>query len=170
MLANGSTAIDGLSGSGSGAVAAPATAAADGSGSMPNTIGAHRPRDVLDLLLAEILEGEIELVADLVAAQRRLTQIPPGSASASSRAAILTPSPKMSPLLDDDVAEIDADAELDAPLRRHAGIALRHRALHLDRASHGIDDAGELDEQAVAGGLDDAAAVLGDLGVRQLAP
>ena len=38
-------------------------------------------------------------------------------------------------------------------------------ALHLDRAAHRIDDAGELDQQAVAGGLDDAAAMLGDLGI-----
>ena len=40
--------------------------------------------------------------------------------------------------------------------------------LHLDRAAHRIDDAGKLDQQAVAGGLDDAAAVLGDLGVDEL--
>ena len=39
---------------------------------------------------------------------------------------------------------------------------------HLDRAAHGIDDAGELHQQAVAGGLDDAAVVLGDLRVEKL--
>ena len=50
-----------------------------------------------------------------------------------------------------------------------AGVALGHLALHLDRAAHRVDDAGELDEQPVAGGLDDAAAVLGDLGVDELA-
>ena len=38
------------------------------------------------------------------------------------------------------------------------GVALGHLALHLDRAAHRIDDAGELDEHAVAGRLDDAAA------------
>ena len=42
-------------------------------------------------------------------------------------------------------------------------------ALHLDRAAHRIDDAGELDQEAVAGVLDDAAAVLGDLRIDQLA-
>ena len=52
---------------------------------------------------------------------------------------------------------------------RHAGVAQRHLALHLDRAAHRVDDAGELDQQAVAGGLDDAAAMLGDLGVDQFA-
>ena len=71
--------------------------------------------------------------------------------------------------LDDDVAEIDADAELDAAVLRHIGVALGHAALHLDRAAHRVDDAGELDQHAVAGGLDDAAAVLGDLGIDKLA-
>jgi hypothetical protein len=59
-------------------------------------------------------------------------------------------------LVDDDVAEIDADAELDAALFRDAAIAQRQLALQLDRAAHRIDDARELDQEAVAGGLDDA--------------
>ena len=50
------------------------------------------------------------------------------------------------------------------------GVALGHLALHLDRAAHRVDDAGELDQQAVAGGLDDAAAMLRDLGIEQFAP
>ena len=57
----------------------------------------------------------------------------------------------------DDVAEMDADAELDALLGRQAGVALDHAALHLDRAAHRVDDAAELDDRAVAGALDDAA-------------
>ena len=49
------------------------------------------------------------------------------------------------------------------------GVALRHPLLHRDRAAHRIDDAGELDQQAVAGGLDDAAVMLGDLRIDELA-
>ncbi len=71
--------------------------------------------------------------------------------------------------LDDHIAEIDADAQFDAALRRDARIPLGHRLLHRDRAAHRIDDAGKLDQQAVAGGLDDAAPVLGDLRIEQLA-
>jgi hypothetical protein len=41
---------------------------------------------------------------------------------------------------------------------------------HLDRAAHRVDDARELDQHAVAGGLDDAPAMLGDLGINQFAP
>ena len=36
-------------------------------GSMPGAVNVHRPGDVLDGALAHILEGKVELVADLVA-------------------------------------------------------------------------------------------------------
>ena len=49
-------------------------------------------------------------------------------------------------------------------VRRIAGVALGHRPLHLDGAAHRVDDAAELDQHPVAGGLDDAAAMLGDAG------
>jgi hypothetical protein len=99
----------------------------------------------------------------------RLTQIPPGSAKASRRGDIDAVAVNVL-LVDDDVAEIDADAELDAALLGDAVIAQRDLVLDFDGTTHRIDDAGEFDQQPVAGGLDDAAAVLGDLGIRQLAP
>ena len=64
---------------------------------------------------------------------------------------------------------MNADAELDAALGRHAGVALDEAVLHLDRAAHGVDDAAELDEAAVAGALDDAPVMRGDGGVDQIA-
>ena len=70
--------------------------------------------------------------------------------------------------LDDHVAEIDADAQFDAAVRRDTGVPLGHRLLHRDRAAHRIDDAGKLHQQAVAGGLDDAAPVLGDFRIEKL--
>ena len=48
-------------------------------------------------------------------------------------------------------------------------VPLGHRLLHLDRAAHRVDDAGKFHQQAVAGGLDDAAVVLGDLRIEELA-
>ena len=42
--------------------------------------------------------------------------------------------------------------------------------MHLDRAAHRVDDADELDQESIAGGLDDAPAVLLDLGTGELAP
>jgi hypothetical protein len=41
--------------------------------------------------------------------------------------------------------------------------------LHGDRTGHGLNDARELDQNAVAGRLDDATLVVGDLRVDQLA-
>jgi hypothetical protein len=60
----------------------------------------------------------------------------------------------------DNVADIDPHAELDAAIGRHIGVSLRHLALHLDGATHRVNDAGEFDQEPVAGGLDDAPAVL----------
>jgi hypothetical protein len=51
---------------------------------------------------------------------------------------------------------MDADAELDTALRGQAGVALDHAVLHFDCAAHGVNDASELDDRAVAGALDDA--------------
>src|SRR6202011_1060390 len=67
------------------------------------------------------------------------------------------------------VAEIDADAQLDAVVYRHTGVTLGHCLLHLDRATYRIDDAGKFHQQAVAGGLDEAAPMLGDLRIDELA-
>ncbi len=72
-------------------------------------------------------------------------------------------------ILDDDVADIDAHAKFDAASGRDRGVAGDHRALHLDRATHRVDDAGKLDEEAVAGRLDDAAPMFGDLLIAELA-
>ena len=64
---------------------------------------------------------------------------------------------------------MNADAELDAALGRHAGVALDHAGLHLDGAPHGVDHAAELDDVAVAGALDDAPVMSGDGRVDEIA-
>jgi hypothetical protein len=79
-------------------------------------------------------------------------QIPPGSA-----------------ILDDDVAQVDANPEDDPLLFWNRGVALGHPTLHGDRAGDRLNDTRELDQDAVARGLDDAALVLSDLWIDQLA-
>ena len=69
----------------------------------------------------------------------------------------------------DHIAHMDADAELDAPVLRHAGVALDEAVLNLDRAADRVDDAPELDDRAVTGALDDAAVMGGDGGIDQIA-
>jgi hypothetical protein len=59
------------------------------------------------------------------------------------------------------------NAKFDAPLCRCCGVAGDHLPLQLDRAAHRVDDAGELDKQAVAGSFDDATPMLGDFGIAE---
>ena len=111
---------------------------------------------------------QIELVAHLVtydpidADPARLGQ------SFESRCDVDTVAIDLAAVLDD-VAEIDPDTELDAPLVRHSDVAFGHLLLNLDGATHRIDNAGELDQQPVASRLNNAAAMLLDLWVGKLA-
>ena len=73
-------------------------------------------------------------------------------------------------VLDDDVAEIDADAKPDPLGLSGALVAIDHAALDHGRTLDGVDDAGELDQRAVAHELDHAAAEFLDSGVDQFAP
>src|SRR6476469_6205435 len=73
-------------------------------------------------------------------------------------------------LLDNDISQVNADAKYDAPIRRDRCIVLGHCALYRDRAAHRIDDAEKFDKQSIASGLDDAAAMLGDLRIANFAP
>jgi hypothetical protein len=58
--------------------------------------------------------------------------------------------------VDDDIANVYSKPELDAGLRP-LGRSCPHFLLNGNRASHGIDSARELDQQVVAGSLDNAA-------------
>ena len=162
-MRNGSTAIDGLSGSGS-----TATGRALGSGGVANPVDPHRPGDVLDLLLAQILEDEGQPVAHVIM-NGIGDEHPAGIGQGFDPGRDVDAVAIKVVALDDHIAEIDADAQFDAALRPDPGVPLGHRLLHLDRAAHRIDDAGKLHEHAVAGGLDDAAVVLGDFRIDELA-
>jgi hypothetical protein len=65
---------------------------------------------------------------------------------------------------------MNADAKLD-PLRfRNTGIAAGHRLLRFGHTAERIDDAGELGEKPVAGGLNHPAAMRSDRRVDHLSP
>jgi hypothetical protein len=101
---------------------------------------------VLDLLLALVFESAIKPVAHLIAHH-------PADADAAGLGQSFEARRDIDPVaedvafLDDYVAEIDPDAEFDALLGRHSGVPFGHHALDLDRAAHGVNYAGELDEQ-----------------------
>ena len=58
----------------------------------------------------------------------------------------------------DDIADIDANAELHAPFWLNRSVALCHFGLDSDRASDRVHHAGKFGENAIAGGVDDAPA------------
>src|SRR6516162_5727824 len=134
-----------------------------------DAVDMHRPGDVLDPLLACVFEGNLEPIANLVAHHPADTDFSWLGESFEAGGDVDAVAVDIA-LIEDHVAQIDADAELDPLLRRHMRVALGHPSPYLDGAAHRIDDAGEFDEQPVAGGLDDAASMVFDLGVPPLAP
>ena len=122
--------------------------------------------DVLQRLLAGVLEGEVEPVADMIAHRCRDADAARLGDALQARRHIDAVAENVA-VLDDDVAEIDADAELDAAVLRHVGVAAGHAALDFGGAGDSVHHAREFHQHAVAGQLDDAALVLGDLAVDQ---
>jgi len=137
-------------------------------GGVAHPVDAHRPGNVLDLLLAQILEDKGQPVAHLVV-DRIGDEHPAGIGQGFDASGDVDAVAIEVVALDDHVAEIDADAQLDAAVHNRTSIPLDHCLLHRDRAAHRIDDAGKFDQQAVASGLDDAAVMLGDFRIEELA-
>ena len=128
----------------------------------------HGSADVLHCLLALVGKREGQLVAHMLVDRA-------GDGEPAGLGQRLEPRRDVDAVavdvaaLDDDVAEIEADAEVEPAVARDLGIACRHGALNLRGAGHGGDRARELGENAVAGGLDYAAVMGGDLGLQHLA-
>ena len=170
ILVNGRTAMEGLSGT-----SKPVRGAAVGARRRRAAIeqrapGPHRLGNVLERLLAQIVPGDLDLAAHLA---MRIV----GDADAAGLGDRLQPGGDIDAVaenvvvVDDDVADMDADAKREAAVLRHGRrCASAMRALNVDRAAHGVDGAGEFDQHAVAGGLDDAAAMFGDFRIDQRAP
>src|SRR6185369_4144983 len=67
--------------------------------------------------------------------------------------------------VDDDIADINANTELDPPLLRDVGIAHKHAALDLDGTTQCVNHASELCQHAVACSFDNPSLVFLDLGI-----
>src|ERR1700747_2272385 len=127
-------------------------------------IGPNWPRDVLDLLVAEVGKADLEPVADLVAHCRRDADSPWLGDGLESRRHINAVAENVAVFFDDHVAEIEADAKEECARRRHVPVAPGHPLLKIDGAGQGLCDALELDEHAIAGGFYNAPPALGDRG------
>jgi hypothetical protein len=69
----------------------------------------------------------------------------------------------------DHVAEVDANASLNALVRGDSRVALGDPGLHLDGRSHRLDHAAELDHRTVAGAFDNPPVVNRDSRVDEIA-
>src|SRR5438874_12152893 len=87
----------------------------------------NRPGDVLDLLLAGVVEGEVELVAHLIAHDAADADAARLGQSFEARGDVDAVAIDVV-VVADDVADIYADSELNALVGRHIGIAPGHVA------------------------------------------
>ena len=85
----------------------------------------------------------------------------PGSARASSRAAIDGIAEEIV-ALKDDVADMDADAESHLLIGLFLRILLGYGVLPRDSALHGIDGAGEIGDETITCRVEDPASMRGD--------
>src|SRR5205823_6063900 len=137
-------------------------------GSKSDSIDPYRASNVFEALVAQILERQIESVANVVAhCARHANSARFGQGFQPSRH-IHTVAVDVA-ILDDDIAQIDADPKYHPLFLGYAVIALCHAALHRHRTSDGLYNAWEFDQYAVAGRFDGAASVLVDLWIDQFA-
>ena len=124
-------------------------------------------RNVLQALFAGVGDGNIELAPHLPVCVL-------GQADAARRRDLLKPSRDIDAvaehvaLVDDYVADMDADPKFDAVAGRDVPVALCHSALHRHGARDRLDHRREPEQQAVARGLDDVSLVRGNERIDQL--
>src|SRR5262249_25601426 len=116
----------------------------------------------LYLLSSEVLESEAQLVQDLVAdnfAYADLARL--GERLQACRYIDAVAIDVVA--VDDDVTDVDANSKADLLIRCDASIAFGHAPLQVNRAAPRVHEAGNLEQQAIAGSLHDPTGVFGDL-------
>src|SRR5450432_2400123 len=117
-------------------------------------VNPHRPRNILEDPIAEIDELFLQLISHLPVSVLGKTDSAGLCSPFQARGNIDAVAHQIAVALFDDVSQMNADPEDDAAILGHAVIALDHGVLNFNGAAHGIDDAAELDDRAVAGALD----------------
>src|SRR5262249_51940814 len=123
--------------------------------------------DVLDGSLAEVGVANFELVLDVIISGAG-DRYPAGLGQALQPVGDVDAVAMDIFLLDDHIAQVDADAKDEPAILRDVGIAFSFGALDGDRTAQGLDHAGELDQQPIPHGLHEAAAMLGNLRLEDL--
>jgi hypothetical protein len=132
-------------------------------------VRSRRPVNILDAVLAHIDEADRQLLADLFSHRGADADLARFGERLQPRRYIDAVAEDVAFVVDD-VAEIDADAEADAFSLRPISVAVCHSLLKDDGTAQGVNDRGELDQDAIASGLEDASAMLGDQRIDQFTP
>src|SRR5580704_3120853 len=133
-------------------------------------IDPDRLDNILEFSLAKVADHEIETAFDLSVSVLRQADCSGLRYAFETRGDIDAVTHQVSVALFDHVSEMNANPELNAALRRQAGVALQESMLQLDRAADCIDHAAKFDDEAVARALDYTSAMNGDGGLDQVAP
>lgn len=129
-------------------------------------IDPHRLLDIFELLVAGIFKDCVDLAAHLSESVIRYANAAGLGDAFQSRRNVDAVAENIA-FLDDDVADVNADADFNTLVGGDVGIALRHSTLRLDRTSGGIHGAAEFEQYSIAGALDDAAVVFGDCRLKE---
>jgi hypothetical protein len=133
-----------------------------------DTVNVDRPGDILQSLLARVLDVERHLIARVIEDCTRYTYAAGFGERLKSRRDVHAIAIEVA-AFDHHVPKVDPDAKLNSFLLRHGGIAFDHALLNLDRAAHCIHDAWKLNQNSVTGRFHDAAVMLLVLWIDQLA-
>ena len=135
-----------------------------------DAIDGNRLGDVLDRPGPEFIEAEGKLALHLVVDAA-------GEEDVAGLGHCLEPHgdddavPEEVATFDDNITEIDADAQDDMPILGKTFVRGRHPRPEVNGKAHGIDRAGELDQNAIPHQLDDTAMMVADEGFQDsLAP
>src|SRR5262245_2428317 len=130
----------------------------------PHSVDPHWPRNVLELLLAYIVEGDFETPVDILLHPARNTNSARFGQSFQSCRYVHAVAPNVS-AVNYDVPGVDAHTELDPLLLRQAGVSLADRTLDVDGPAHRRYHAGKFHQQTIADDPHDAAAVFRYFGI-----
>jgi hypothetical protein len=133
-----------------------------------DSIHPDRPSDVLEGLLAHIRENEVELPGSIFLNARRDTDAARFGQCFQPCSDIHAITEGIA-VFDHNVALMNANAVLDAPVSRDGRIALAHPALHCVGATKCINDTAELDQQSVARRFEEPAVMRGNRRINQVA-
>jgi hypothetical protein len=117
-------------------------------------------------MLTTIFEFDVKLILRIFAYALRYTDVA-RLAKRLEPSCNIYPVPKDIAVFYDDVAGIDANAELDPLFNSHIGVSSDHATLYRNGASHRADHAGKLHQNSVTGAPDEPPAVLFDLGMEE---